>query len=310
MAVLSWNMSDRSCGGLTRADDALVALKYLAFAAFTILRVYAVWGRDWKPLLVVIPLSLARPLLFIAGSVFYMPVQGGPPFGCMRIYTLPDEMMSKYVFETISIVTTVTSEGIFLALTWIRTYGIKRDCSRLGVYAPLTTLLLRDGTAYFAYAKPRQLLQATEQLMINIVSTLFPGKIVAIISDLSAFPSLFLRIWPYFDETLTVCFLCRFMLDLRGVYFSDDMENELDKTMHLSTIHFTSSVVGNLGATLRGRLHHDDLHQDMARDLDSHASTLCCEDDNDDDDELPEFAGDPFKAGIRAPLDVRQCLPC
>ena len=45
----------------------------------------------------------------------------------------------------ISVTTTVTSEGIFLILTWIRTYGIKKDWSRLGVHTPLTTLLLRDG---------------------------------------------------------------------------------------------------------------------------------------------------------------------
>ena len=63
----------------------------------------------------VIPLSLARPFLFVVsctmhivlrcdqlsssqvGSVFYVPVQGGLLYGCMRVYTLPDEMMSKYV---------------------------------------------------------------------------------------------------------------------------------------------------------------------------------------------------------------------
>ena len=47
--------------------------------------------------------------------------------------------------ESISLATNVTSEGIFLILTWISTYGIARDCSRLGIRSPLTTLLLRDG---------------------------------------------------------------------------------------------------------------------------------------------------------------------
>ncbi|KAM5537914.1 hypothetical protein V8D89_008390 [Ganoderma adspersum] len=271
MEVLSWNRTDQSCGGLSHADDALLALNYFAFAAFTVIRVYAVWGRDWKPLLAVLPLSLARPILFMASSVLYMSVQGGLQSGCMRIYVLPEEIRSKY---TISIATTVTSEGIFLVLTWIRTYGIKKDWSRLGVHAPLTTLLLRDG------------------------ETLFPSKVLAIISDL---PSPFLRIWPYFDEALTVCFLCRFMLDLRGVYFSDDLENELrERTMYLSNLRFSSSVVGNLDTPLGDRFNHGDLHEDVP-------STLTFDDDDDDG---PAFTRAPFKEGVEAPRDVRRRLPC
>ncbi|PIL33714.1 hypothetical protein GSI_04339 [Ganoderma sinense ZZ0214-1] len=255
MEALSWNRSDQR--GLTHADDALLVLNYFAFAAFTVIRVYAVWGRDWKPLLVVIPLSLARPVLFMASSVLYVPVQGGPLAG-YPLTTLP-----ALRFEMISVATTVTSEGIFLALTWVRTYGIKKDWSRLGVHTPLTTLLLRDGTAYFV--------------------TLFPSKVLAIISDLNASPTLFLRVWPYFDEALTVCFLCRFMLDLRGVYFSDDLENELlERTAYLSNLRFSSSAVGNLDASLGGRLHHEGSDEDMSRGFDSLPSSLPYDDYDDD----------------------------
>ncbi len=34
-------------------------------SAFTILGVYGVWGPNWKPLLVVIPLTLIKPALII-----------------------------------------------------------------------------------------------------------------------------------------------------------------------------------------------------------------------------------------------------
>ncbi|TBU37654.1 hypothetical protein BD309DRAFT_973604 [Dichomitus squalens] len=286
LEALSWDMSDHSCGGLTHIDDALLALNYLAFAAFTIIRVYAVWGRDWKPLLVVIPLSMARPLFFIAGGSYYVPVQGGSPFGCMHAYTLPDDLMSKYA--TISTVTTVMSEGIFLALTWIRTYGIKRDCSRLGVHAPLTTLLLRDGTAYFV--------------------TLFPSKAVSIVSSLTDSPSTFLRVWPYFDEVLTVCFLCRFLLDLRGIYFSDGVENELEGSMHLSNVNFsTANVIGNLGATSMIPFHcrgfQDDSDGDGVYDVDNPDY-----EDGEDDEEQPQFRSDPFKDGIEVPSNIRHRL--
>ncbi len=99
------------------------------------------------------------------------------------------------------------------------------------------------------------------------------------------------------------------MLDLRGVYFSDDMENELERTMHLSNLRFGSSAIGNLGATLGGRLHHDHLHEDVVCDLDFHEGSLSYADVEDDEDELPEFVGDPFKAGMQAPPDVRHRLP-
>ncbi|KAL1937879.1 hypothetical protein VTO73DRAFT_12772 [Trametes versicolor] len=75
---------------------------------------YAVWERDWKPLLVVLPLSLVRPILLIYESAHYVPFQGGPPFGCFEFSFVSDA-----------------------------------DLSQMGFRTPLATLLLRDGTAYF-----------------------------------------------------------------------------------------------------------------------------------------------------------------
>ena len=90
------------------------------------------------------------------------------------------------------------------------------------------------------------------------------------------------------------------MLDLRGVYFSDDLENELDRTMYLSNLRFGSSVIGNLGANLKGHVGHDYAHRHAARDLDSHASTA----DYDEDEDVSEFMDDPFPEGIQAPLEA------
>ncbi|RPD57853.1 hypothetical protein L227DRAFT_577549 [Lentinus tigrinus ALCF2SS1-6] len=223
-------VNEKVCGILTHADDAVLLLNYIAFAAFTILRVYAVWGRDWKPLVVVVPLSVARPVLFVVTSIFHVAVRGGPAEGCMRAYTLPDTIMTK--FETISIATNVASEGIFLVLTWIRTYGIARDCSRLGLHSPLTTLLLRDGTMYFV--------------------ALFPSKVLSVIADLNGAPTTFWRVWPYFDDALTTCLLCRFLLDLRGVCFADGMiEDDPEATLQFGDVHLRSNIVGTLGASFQ-----------------------------------------------------------
>ncbi len=46
---------------------------------------------------------------------------------------------------------TIASDAILIGLTWVKTFGIKRESSKLGMRTPLATLLLRDGTAYFMY---------------------------------------------------------------------------------------------------------------------------------------------------------------
>ena len=50
------------CAGIIRTDDVLLILNYIAFAAFAVLRVYGVWDRDWKPLIILVPLALVKPI--------------------------------------------------------------------------------------------------------------------------------------------------------------------------------------------------------------------------------------------------------
>ncbi|KAM5537836.1 hypothetical protein V8D89_008478 [Ganoderma adspersum] len=57
--------SDQTCGRISRVDGVMVTLKYFGFSAFTILGVYGVWGPDWRPLVVVVPLTLVQPVLYI-----------------------------------------------------------------------------------------------------------------------------------------------------------------------------------------------------------------------------------------------------
>ena len=53
--------ASQTCGVVLQSGNALLLINYLALAAFTAIRVYGVWGRDWRPLVVVLPLALARP---------------------------------------------------------------------------------------------------------------------------------------------------------------------------------------------------------------------------------------------------------
>lgn len=47
--------------------------------------------------------------------------------------------------DTTSNALVLSSDVLLLVLTWIKTLGIRRTSSRLGMRAPLSTLLLRDG---------------------------------------------------------------------------------------------------------------------------------------------------------------------
>ncbi|KAI8971010.1 hypothetical protein BD414DRAFT_501370 [Trametes punicea] len=283
LEVLVWRSSDKRCGGITHTDDMLVFINYLAFAAFTCLRIYAVWGRDWKPLLIVAPLTLVRPISGLIEDTRYTPVQGGPPFGCVYIYHIPDSIIS-----TVSIAsraTTIAAEVILIVLTWIKTFGINRDALHAGVRTPLATLLLRDGTAYF--------------LIILAI------QVVSIIADHIGSPLTIWLVWPYFDQVLTVIFLSRFMLDLRGLYFADRADRDAETSLHLSDVNFhgvTSNIVGNLGATLTNTLTLPAPSDTSASNSDSSSYTgvrYRCEWDDDDSD-LLEYCNDPFAVGLKA----------
>ena len=46
---------------------------------------------------------------------------------------------------------TIISNAILISLTWVKTFTIHKDLSKTGMRTSLTTLLLRDGTAFFMY---------------------------------------------------------------------------------------------------------------------------------------------------------------
>ena len=53
--------------------------------------------------------------------------------------------------STLAKAATIASDAIFIGLTWVKTFGINKQSSKSGMSAPFTTLVLRDGTAYFLY---------------------------------------------------------------------------------------------------------------------------------------------------------------
>ena len=87
---------------------------------------------------------------------------------------------------------TIASDAILIGLTWVKTFGISKDSSKLGMHTPFATLLLRDGTAYFMYAFEYHLLENL-QLLTPVTASCCSFRLSPsspAISDRCVFPEL------------------------------------------------------------------------------------------------------------------------
>ena len=99
---------------------------------------------------------------------------------------------------------------------------------------------------------------------------------------------------PPIVSRLTAIFLSRFMLDLRGLYFSEDDPSgdparfDNDRRHNTSSYVSSSRVIGNLAATLE------------TQDYDRNRS------DTGGEQAEEEYERDPFEAGLRGGLEDEQ----
>ncbi|KAM5537837.1 hypothetical protein V8D89_008479 [Ganoderma adspersum] len=191
---------------------ALVLLRYLETLVHS--PTIRTRGRDWEPLLAVVPLTLIKPVVLIYENTWYTPREGRVPFGCFYNYTLPTKTIADSVtarsgalspdpliplfarLSTIAKAGTIASGAILIGFTWVTAFSVRRESSRLGMHTSFTTLLLPDETAYFMYdIKYHPLLL---QGLVTIESNQVGSKITVRLVDRS-----------------------RFMLDLRDLDFSE-----------------------------------------------------------------------------------------
>ncbi|KAI0353951.1 hypothetical protein OH77DRAFT_1406258 [Trametes cingulata] len=230
-----------SCVPVLRMDDALTDISYLMFGVFMMLRARGIWGEGWLPIAFLALLTPVRAAITIYIQANYTPIAFGIPlYGCGAAINLSAGLVHglRSSVGVASRLSALVIDLTVLILTWVRTIGIKRQSSRLGLHTPIVTLLLRDGTIYF--------------LIILFV------QVFSIVS-VTVCPSFILwDVWPFFDQVFTVIFCCRFMLNLRGVYFDDratdtGYASHTDTsvpTMYFSSLRFPPAIVGNLGAPL------------------------------------------------------------
>ncbi|KAI0351959.1 hypothetical protein OH77DRAFT_1523652 [Trametes cingulata] len=213
----------QTCGGLSHTDDILLILNFIFASGFIILAIYGIWGRDWRPLVVLLPLSLMRPITEVFEAKGYTPMQAGPPYGahpaCYRL---------SYIAES----STIPAYALLIIFTWIKTVRIKRDAVEVGMRSPLLTLLLREGTVYILIL-----------LTFEIVSL--------VLNQTGNSPMGVSAVWPYFQQVIIVIILTRFMLDLRGVSTNAHADEGTTTTLRWSDIRFrtiTATILGDLAA--------------------------------------------------------------
>ncbi|KAH9919350.1 hypothetical protein B0H21DRAFT_713016 [Amylocystis lapponica] len=194
---------------------------------FSVLRVYAIWDKDWRPCVPVLAIGLVVPGINLYQYSISTPQSAPPPlFGCGEDIPLSDAAFTSWSLATHSFA--IVEDALVLVLTWIKTYGIKRIASQMHVKATLTTMLLRDGTVYFATL-----------LILNVVS------LIVLKSSVEINPV------PNFIDAFTCILISRFILNLREAFsINADDTFRTQFSSQLSVPQFASRFLGNLGAPL------------------------------------------------------------
>ncbi|TCD64583.1 hypothetical protein EIP91_003879 [Steccherinum ochraceum] len=203
-------------------------LAVLGVAAFSTLRIWAIWGHALVPTLTVALASAIVPAVnlysFTQISSFVI-VDGICSVSIVNFQT-PTWIIGPHpsFSQPIAIVTDV----LVLVLTWIKTADVWRESKRTKRFeVTVSTLLLRDGTMYFGMA-----------LIANIVALIF--EVLRVNFNVS---NGFVLVLYAASANL----LARFMLDLRGIN-----EQASSKPCAISSISFNvQSLGGNIGAPLR-----------------------------------------------------------
>ncbi|KAI0331800.1 hypothetical protein GY45DRAFT_1369766 [Cubamyces sp. BRFM 1775] len=220
-------------------------------AAFSALRVYAVWNKDWRIFVLVFAVAMVVPVTNMYHYIQSIPsALPWPIYGCGEASYLDETQWWRREYQstlwlsplihlslTVSIVTHTCAIGadlLVIVLTWIKTYQMKKEASVLGSGAAFSSLIFRDGTLYFG---TMLILNVAHLVVLQSTDTLDP--------------------LPIFVDVFTSILISRFMLNLRQVAGrgSDDLSSAsmIQGTSRFSSVRFAADIVGDLGAPLEYR---------------------------------------------------------
>ncbi|KAI0687273.1 hypothetical protein C8Q76DRAFT_686341 [Earliella scabrosa] len=258
-------------------------LVHLSSALVTVFRVYGVSLRDRRALIIVIPLASVSPAVYLAS--YSVP---------SSVYNGLSTKTYRYMFDVAPVVCDTAANLFLVGLTWHKTFSIKWDAYRGGVTVPLSTLLAKDGSIFF-------LLLIGNILMRYASNT--QGNILVIV-------------WSCFHHVFTDIILCRFMLNLRGIYLSDGGLGQgtrpWEESMAGTSVAFrrfpkiSSVIVGNLAATTRTFSWTADDWEEHSGDLVATPNGAACPEECDmdtsrsstSDSSVVRYSDDPYLEGM------------
>ncbi|KAI1790333.1 hypothetical protein LXA43DRAFT_1095479 [Ganoderma leucocontextum] len=192
------------------------------------------------------------------------------------------------------------SVGILIGVTLYKTYSIKRDSSPSGVRMPLSTVLIQDGTVFFAVILFCFLVAMVPKMTsgptVCFLATLVGDVACSNVHFSAPQLDLIATTWPVFYPSITAIVHSRFILKLRGLYFSDSdshLPSVSVRGLSQGRIGFTASnVIGNLGASVA--IPRVEMEEPLRCGMGSSAAI----DADADADEAPLFSKDPFRHGM------------
>ncbi|KAL4248673.1 hypothetical protein ABKN59_006271 [Abortiporus biennis] len=200
----------------------------LASAVFFLLRIWAIWGRHWLPLILLTPLAAC---IVISTSIYN--------FSLKALESLPLPLPYGSLILTAD-ATLVTIVLLALVATLMKTIGIKRTSDAAGMGQTLSSLLMRDGSVYL--------------LVITIIESLDITQRVAgyttTIPEASA-------IELGFATIISPIFVARFILGLRE--FDTVGHPSQTNTLRISAIEFMGNIGAPLSQSYIGTVDHGDI---------------------------------------------------
>ncbi|KAJ3556304.1 hypothetical protein NM688_g2100 [Phlebia brevispora] len=260
-----------TCEAISRLQTVLTVFPLLSMGLFCALRVYAIGGKDLKKAAFVLILVLVDVCL----NAYVDGVPRGGQSGAGA--STPSCVTPDYTYlspKTAFILGNYTSRCQIV--TWMKTAQVRQTLKRLKQEQPLIKLLLRDGTFGFMFLA-----------IFSLIMQLIVGPITFFVAPIELTPRTSGQPTSEDLSILTLPFLsimmCRFMLNLRQVYLSDDSFG--GSTQAISVPVF---IVGNLGAPLDISSAHD-----ITFNRDN------CDAELDDDSIV--FSSDPLGSGLQLP---------
>ncbi|KAI0700641.1 hypothetical protein BC835DRAFT_1304078 [Cytidiella melzeri] len=209
-----------SCLGQSIALDIAIIAKFLYFAVFSAIRVYAVWEGNLLISGVVFVLALVpfatNIVHFSTLTIIIVPAQFAVFESCAG------QARTSAQFNLGMSLTTrlaaILADVIVIIATWSKTFQTYRDARRHGFAAPLVTLLLRDGTIYFIVL-----------LIMNVLVVLCNN-----VPPLEKFDFA-----SPFLENFTSIIMCRLIINLRQVHHDNTVVNP---SRYTTTIQFAADM--------------------------------------------------------------------